>query len=80
MPHATFHIMMVVHHPIFTTLSSQYHIMGVNAPAKLMYKSIPLEWEHIVHIAHELSRWIHFHDGKPMIVVELQGFHCESKG
>ena len=32
--------------------------MGVNSPAKLMYKSIPLDWEHIpvVHIAHELAR------------------------
>ena len=30
--------------------------MGVSSPAKLMYKSIPLDWEHVVHIAHELAR------------------------
>jgi len=30
--------------------------MGVSSPAKLMYKSTPLDWEHIVHIAHELAR------------------------
>jgi hypothetical protein len=28
----------------------------ISSPAKLMYKSIPLDWEHVVHIAHELAR------------------------